>query len=73
MSTRERQSWQDDVFRVLKDHEAKHIVYVPDAGHSTAIRMAEADKTVRSSSSPPRRKESATSRGLGSAASAGRS
>jgi sulfopyruvate decarboxylase alpha subunit len=35
--------WQDDVFRVLKDHDVKHVAYVPDAGHSTAIRMAEAD------------------------------
>lgn len=40
--------WQDDVFRVLKDHDIKHIVYVPDAGHSTAIRMAEADNAIQS-------------------------
>ena len=33
--------WQADVFRVLKEQGVKHVVYVPDAGHSTAIRMAE--------------------------------
>ena len=40
--------WQDDVFRVLKSHDVKHIVYVPDAGHSTAIRLAEADSEIQS-------------------------
>lgn len=35
--------WQDDVYQVLKQHGVKHVAYVPDAGHSTAIRMAEAD------------------------------
>jgi sulfopyruvate decarboxylase alpha subunit len=40
--------WQDDVFRVLKESDVKHIVYVPDAGHSTAIRMAEADNDIHS-------------------------
>lgn len=38
--------WQSDVYRVLKDHGVKHVVYVPDAGHSTAIRLAEADPEV---------------------------
>ena len=38
--------WQDDVFRVLKQHGVKHIVYLPDAGHSTAIRMAEAYEEI---------------------------
>lgn len=41
-------NWQDDVFRVLKDHSVKHVVYVPDAGHSTAIRLAEADNEIQS-------------------------
>jgi sulfopyruvate decarboxylase alpha subunit len=36
-------SWQDDVFRVLREHGVRHVAYVPDAGHSTAIRLAEAD------------------------------
>ncbi len=40
--------WQEDVFRILKDHAVKHVAYVPDAGHSTAIRMAEADEEVHS-------------------------
>jgi hypothetical protein len=24
-------NWQEDVFRVLKEHNVKHVVYVPDA------------------------------------------
>ncbi len=39
-------SWPDKVFRVLKQHDVRHVVYVPDTGHSTAIRMAEADNGV---------------------------
>lgn len=38
--------WQTDVFDVLKRHDVKHVVYVPDAGHSTAIRMAVADASI---------------------------
>ena len=38
--------WQTDVFRVLKEAGVKHVVYVPDAGHSTAIRLAEADNEI---------------------------
>lgn len=41
-------SWQRDVFDVLKAAGVKHIVYVPDAGHSVAIRLAEADEEIRS-------------------------
>lgn len=40
--------WQRDVFDVLKAAQVKHIVYVPDAGHSTAIRLAEADPSITS-------------------------
>jgi len=40
--------WQEDVYRVLKNHDVKHIAYVPDAGHSTAIRRAEADNEMTS-------------------------
>lgn len=36
------------MFRVLKGHDVKHIVYVPDAGHSTVIRLAEADSEIHS-------------------------
>jgi sulfopyruvate decarboxylase alpha subunit len=42
-----RNDWQEDVFRVLKAHDVKHIVYVPDAGHSAAIRLAEADNEIQ--------------------------
>jgi sulfopyruvate decarboxylase alpha subunit len=41
-------NWQDDVYNVLKAHGVKHIAYVPDAGHSTAIRRAEADPDINS-------------------------
>lgn len=40
--------WQDHVYRVLKESGVKHVVYVPDAGHSVAIRMAEADEAIHS-------------------------
>ncbi len=39
-------SWRDDVFDVLKGAGVKHIVYVPDAGHSVAIQRAEADPEI---------------------------
>jgi sulfopyruvate decarboxylase TPP-binding subunit len=45
---RAKTRWQDEVFNVLKQHEVKHIVYVPDAGHSTAIKLAEADDAIHS-------------------------
>lgn len=41
-------SWQRDVFDVLKAAGVKHVVYVPDAGHSVAIRLAEADPEIQS-------------------------
>lgn len=41
-------NWQEEIFRILKSHGVKHIVYVPDAGHSTAIAMAEADSEIHS-------------------------
>lgn len=41
-------TWQHDVFAVLKNNGVKHIAYVPDAGHSVAIRMAEADNEIHS-------------------------
>ncbi|MBL8588222.1 MAG: phosphonopyruvate decarboxylase [Methylobacteriaceae bacterium] len=36
-------AWQEQVYAVLKRHAVRHIVYVPDAGHAAAIRLAEAD------------------------------
>lgn len=41
-------SWQESIFRVLKQHDVKHVAYVPDAGHSTVIRLAEADGDIQS-------------------------
>jgi len=43
-----RQGWKSDVFRVLKQHGIRHVVYVPDAGHSVALRLAEADDEIQS-------------------------
>jgi sulfopyruvate decarboxylase alpha subunit len=43
----EEPAWQHQVLRVLKQHNVKHVVYVPDAGHSAAIRAAEADPDIR--------------------------
>lgn len=40
------EDWREAVHRVLRRHDVRHVVYVPDAGHSTAIRMAEADEDV---------------------------
>lgn len=40
-------SWQDDVFEALKASGIRQIGYVPDAGHATAIRRAEADPEIR--------------------------
>ncbi len=40
--------WQSLVYQILVDNDVKHTVYVPDAGHSTAIQMAEADSDMRS-------------------------
>ncbi len=41
-----QQSWRQDVFDILKAAGVRHIAYVPDAGHSTAIRLAEADPDI---------------------------
>lgn len=35
--------WREQILPLLREFDAKHIVYVPDAGHSVAIRRAEAD------------------------------
>ncbi|MFI5542049.1 phosphonopyruvate decarboxylase [Nocardia sp. NPDC051900] len=39
-------AWQEGVFRTLKTGEVSQIAYVPDAGHSYAIRQVEADPTI---------------------------
>ena len=47
MSTDETpQPWQDQILPILKKFDVKHIAYVPDAGHSAAIRQAEADPDI---------------------------
>lgn len=43
-----QENWQEDVFRVLKQHDVRHVLYVPDNGHSTAIRLSEADTEINS-------------------------
>lgn len=40
-------TWQKDVFNVLKSGDVRQIAYVPDAGHSYAIRAAIADPVMR--------------------------
>jgi sulfopyruvate decarboxylase alpha subunit len=39
-------AWQEAVFKVLKQGGVKQIAYVPDAGHSHAIRSAIADPDI---------------------------
>ena len=41
-------NWQDQIFPILKSVNIKHIVYVPDAGHSVAIEAANADSSIKS-------------------------
>jgi sulfopyruvate decarboxylase alpha subunit len=41
-----RQGWRGDLFDVLKRHGIRHIAYVPDAGHSEALRRADADPDI---------------------------
>jgi len=38
--------WHTDVFRILKSFDIRHVVYVPDAGHATTIRLAEDDNEI---------------------------
>ena len=40
--------WQSRIYDVLKEFDVKHMAYVPDAGHSTAIAQFEADNEVSS-------------------------
>ena len=39
--------WQEAVFRVLKKGNVAQVAYVPDAGHSYAIREAQHDPAIR--------------------------
>ena len=38
--------WRLQIYEVLKEFNVKHMVYVPDAGHSAAIQKFEADTEV---------------------------
>ncbi len=40
--------WKTQIYSILKEFDVKHIAYVPDAGHSTAIRLFEEDDEVNS-------------------------
>lgn len=40
--------WRNQVYSVMKEFGVKHAAYVPDAGHSTAIELFEADIDVHS-------------------------
>ncbi len=40
--------WQRQLFATLKNFAVRHVVYVPDAGHSTLIRMAGDDPQIES-------------------------
>ena len=40
-------AWQKEVFDILHEGNVKQIAYVPDAGHSYAIRAAAADPTIK--------------------------
>ncbi len=42
------ETWQDEVFPILKSVNVKHIAYVPDAGHSKAIKAANTDVSTKS-------------------------
>jgi len=46
-SDQDASGWREDVYRILKQHDVKHVAYVPDAGHATAIRLAEADPEIK--------------------------
>ena len=39
-------AWQESVFQVLKKAGVQQVAYVPDAGHSHAIRQAKADPEI---------------------------
>ena len=48
MPAEEAPSWQDQILPILKSFDVRHLVYVPDAGHASAIREAEKDNGITS-------------------------
>ena len=47
-SSTETIDWKSQVYEVLKEFDIKHMAYVPDAGHSTAIKKFDDDDNVTS-------------------------
>jgi len=46
MNTGTAPTWQEAIFRVLKEGGTRQIAYVPDAGHSHLIKSAIADPDI---------------------------
>ena len=44
----DKPDWRAQIYHVLKEFEVRHMAYVPDAGHSTAINLFEEDRQVSS-------------------------
>jgi sulfopyruvate decarboxylase alpha subunit len=42
----DERSWQEQVFETLKANEISIVGYVPDAGHSTVIKLCKQDPTI---------------------------
>ena len=47
MSATTAPSWQEAVFRTLKEGGVQQVAYVPDAGHAFAIQAAQRDPEIR--------------------------
>lgn len=46
--TKKPLDWKSEIVTVLTEFDIKHVAYVPDAGHSTAIKHFESDKSIHS-------------------------
>ena len=45
--TKKQNNWSKDVFNILKAANVRQVAYVPDAGHSSLIKMAIADNSIK--------------------------
>ena len=45
--TKKQKNWSNDVFKILKAANVRQVAYVPDAGHSSLIKMAIADNSIK--------------------------
>ena len=45
--TKKQNNWSKDVFKILKAANVRQVAYVPDAGHSSLIKMAIADNSIK--------------------------